>query len=140
MRKPVKLIAYVDGAARGNPGPAAAGVVIQDAGGLTLKTLSVALGNHSNNIAEYSALILALQEALMMGTNDLQVYTDSELIARQFNGQYKVKDHSLRVLYTLATHLKNGFKILTVTHVPREQNKLADAEANRALDKVDLFS
>ena len=135
-----KLIAYVDGAARGNPGPAAAGVVFQEAGGKTLKTLSVALGHHSNNTAEYCALILALQEALMMHAGELQVYTDSELIARQFSGEYKVKEPSLRALFCLASHLKGAFKKLAVTHVPREKNKLADAEANRALDKLDLFA
>ena len=137
--KNLKLIAYVDGAARGNPGPAAAGVVLQDAAGKTVKTMAVPLGHQSNNTAEYCALILALQEALMMRAADLQIYTDSELIARQFSGQYKVKEPSLKVLFCLASHLKGGFKTLAVTHVPREKNKLADAEANRALDNLDLF-
>ena len=138
--KNLKLIAFVDGAARGNPGPAAAGVVIQDTHGKILKTLSIALGHHSNNTAEYCALILALQEALMMRAGDLQVYTDSELIAKQFSGEYKVKEPSLRALFCLASHLKGAFKTLAVTHVPREKNKLADAEANRALDKLDFFA
>ena len=129
----------MDGAARGNPGPAAAGVVLMDDTGKTLKTLSVALGRHSNNVAEYSALILALQEALVMRAGDLQIYADSELIVKQFNGEYKVKDNFLKVLHLLASHLKGAFKTLAVTHVPREKNKLADAEANRALDKLDFF-
>ena len=138
--KSAKVIAFVDGAARGNPGPAAAGVVIQDVSGKTLRTLSVALGHHSNNTAEYCALILALQEAVMMRVSGLQIYTDSELIAKQFSGEYKVKEPSLRALFCLASHLKSAFKSLAVTHVPREKNKLADAEANRALDKLDLFA
>ena len=135
-----KLIAFVDGAARGNPGPAAAGVVIQDVSGKTLKTLAVPLGHHTNNIAEYCALILALQEALLMGSRELQIFTDSELVTKQWSGEYKVKDASLKALFCLAVHLKDGFKSLSVTHVPREKNKLADAEANRALDKLDLFA
>ena len=137
MRKSV--VAFVDGAARGNPGPAAAGVVLQDGAGKDLKVLSVALGHQSNNTAEYCALILALQEALMMGMKELQVYTDSELVVKQFSGEYKIKEPSLKALFCLVSHLKGAFKTLAVTHVPREKNKRADAEANRALDKLDFF-
>ena len=137
--KKTKVIAYVDGASRGNPGPAAAGVVLQDISGKELKTLAVALGHQSNNTAEYCALILALQEAMMMGARELQVYTDSELIVKQLNGEYKIKEPSLKALFCLASHLRSGFKKLTISHVPREKNKLADAEANRALDKLDFF-
>ena len=133
------LLAYVDGAARGNPGPAAAGVVLQTLSGETVKTLSIALGSTTNNVAEYAALVLALQEALLLGVKELHVHTDSELVARQWSGDYKVKDASLRVLFTLATHLKQGFQKLQVTHVPRERNKLADEAANRALDSQALF-
>ena len=139
-KKNQKSIAYVDGAARGNPGPASAGVVLQDSGGKILKTLAVPLGHNTNNTAEYCALILALQEALMMGASELQVFTDSELIVKQFNGEYKVKEPSLKALYSLASHLKGGFKTMTLSHVPREENKLADAEANRALDRLDFFA
>lgn len=134
-----KLVAYVDGAARGNPGPAAAGVVLQDAGGKELKTLAVALGHQSNNTAEYCALILAMQEALILGARDLQVYTDSELVVKQLSGEYKVKEPSLKAFFCLVAHLKSAFKKLEVTHVPREKNKLADAQANRALDNLDFF-
>ena len=76
----------------------------------------------------------------MMRAGELQVYTDSELIAKQFSGEYKVKEPSLQVLFCLASHLKGAFKTVAVTHVPREKNKLADAEANRALDKLDFFA
>ena len=138
--KKKKLIAYVDGAARGNPGPAAAGVVLTDAEGTPVKTLSVPLGRQTNNTAECCALILAMQEALLLGAKELQIHADSELIVRQFNGEYKVKEDSLKTLHALAAHLKPGFTRLSVSHVPREKNKLADAEANRALDKPDLFA
>ena len=133
-----KVTVYVDGAARGNPGPAAAGVVFQK-DKKTIKTLSVPIGNNTNNVAEYCALILALQEALMMGTRQLQVFTDSELVAKQFNGEYKVKEPTLKVLHCLAVHLKDGFEKLTLTHVPREENQLADDAANKALDSFDFF-
>jgi ribonuclease HI len=135
-----KLSAFVDGAARGNPGPASAGVVFQDESGEVVKTLAIPLGQQTNNTAEWCALILALQQALMMGTRKLEVFADSELIVRQFGGQYKVKEPSLRALHALALHLKAGFESLSVSHVPREKNKLADAEANRALDNPTLFA
>ena len=134
----VKFTAYVDGAARGNPGPAAAGVVFQK-DGKSVKTLSVPIGNNTNNVAEYCALILALQEALMMGVRELHVFTDSELVAKQFNGEYKVKEPSLKVLCCLALHLRDGFEKIKLTHVPREANRLADEAANKALDQLDFL-
>ncbi len=134
----MKLIAYVDGAARGNPGPAAAGVVFRK-GEKTVKTLSVPIGNNTNNVAEDCALILALQEALMMGVRQLDVFTDSELVTKQFNGEYRVKEPSLKALHCLALHLRGGFEKLTLAHVPREDNRLADDAANKALDQFDLF-
>ena len=128
----------MDGAARGNPGPASAGIVfIKD--GKTVKTLSVPIGSNTNNVAEYCALILALQEALMMGVRELDVFTDSELVTKQFNGEYKIKEPTLKALYRLADHLRGGFEKLKLAHVPREQNKLADAAANKALDATDLL-
>lgn len=130
---------FIDGASRGNPGPAAAGAVFQDARGKVLKSLSQAIGIATNNTAEYCALILALQEALMMGAAEVEVFTDSELVARQFNGEYKIKEASLKTLYLLAVHLKKGFKKILVKHIPREENKLADAQANKALDGGNLF-
>ena len=137
--KKSKLTAYVDGAARGNPGPAAAGVVfVKD--GRTVKTLSVPIGNNTNNVAEYCALILALQEALIMGARELDVFTDSELVTKQFNGEYKIKEPSLKALYSLASHLRGGFDELKLRHVPREENTLADDAANKALDRLDFFA
>ena len=126
---------FIDGASRGNPGPASAGVVFQDADGKTIKNLSTRLGHTTNNVAEYSALILALQEAAMMRMKELRVFTDSELLAKQFNGEYKVKEDTIKVLNCFVSHLRRGFKSLSLSHIPREQNKLADREANRALDE-----
>ena len=137
-QKTAKIAAYVDGAARGNPGPASAGVVFVQ-GKKTVKTLSVALGHNTNNVAEYCALILALQEALMMGVRELEIFTDSELVTKQFNGEYKIKEPTLKALYCLASHLREGFDKLTLAHVPREQNTLADEAANKALDRLDFF-
>ena len=131
----LKITAFIDGASRGNPGPASAGVVFQDAAGQPIKNLSIRIGNATNNVAEYSALIFALQEAVLMGVKELQIFTDSELLAKQFNGEYKIKEDTIRVLYRFAAHLKNGFKRLSVAHIPRERNKLADNEANKALDQ-----
>ena len=128
------MIVFVDGASRGNPGPAAIGVVFQEKKGKTLKKISLAIGLATNNVAETLALIFALQEAIIMKAEDLQVFTDSELIARQFSGEYKIKDASLKLLALLVNHLRQGFKHVSVTHVPREKNKLADEAANEALD------
>lgn len=133
--KKSSLTVFIDGASRGNPGPASAGIVFQDSDGQTVKNLSIRIGHTTNNVAEYSALILALQEALMMRVKELKVFTDSELLAKQFNGEYKVKEDTIKVLYQLVSHLRQGFKILSVSHIPREKNKLADKEANKALDQ-----
>jgi len=134
-KKTSRLKVFIDGASRGNPGPASIGVVFQDESHAVVKNLSAKIGFSTNNTAEYSALVFALQEALMLGIENLSVFTDSELLAKQFNGEYKIKEDSLKLLFLFASHLKRGFKSLTVTHVPREQNKLADREANKALDQ-----
>ncbi len=138
VKKHSKLVLFIDGASRGNPGPASAGVVIQDAKGATIRTLAKRIGTATNNTAEYAALLFGLQEALALGAAELDVRTDSELLARQYSGQYKIKDEQLKLFAVLIRQLKEHFKSVTVSHVPREQNKLADAEANRALD-ADLF-
>ncbi len=134
-----KAVAFIDGASRGNPGPASLGVVLQEASGKEIKSLSIKIGVATNNTAEYYALIFALQEAMILGLDELEVFTDSELVARQFGGQYKVKEASLQALWILVAHLRQGFKKLTVTHIPREKNRLADAAANKALDQSFLF-
>lgn len=135
IRKHSKAVAFIDGASRGNPGPASIGVVFQSGGGEPFKKFSKKIGLTTNNIAEYYALIFALQEAVLMGITELEVYTDSELLAKQFSGEYKIKDSLLKLLFPLIMHLKQGFKRLTLVHVPRERNRLADQEANKALDQ-----
>lgn len=141
MRKSAlkKAKAFIDGASRGNPGPAAIGVVFQDLEGKLVKELSIKIGDATNNVAEYMALIFALQEGLMMRVGELDVFTDSELLARQYSGEYKVKDPVLRRLALQVKHLNGGFDRMSVSHIPRERNTLADRQANEALD-APLFS
>lgn len=134
MAKSSEISVFIDGASRGNPGPASIGAVFIDAKGGVTKTLATKIGVQTNNIAEYYAFILAMQEALMMKVGKLKVFTDSELLAKQFNGEYKVKEESIKLLFLQVAHLKKGFEKLEVTHVPREKNKLADEAANKALD------
>ena len=124
---------FIDGASRGNPGPSGIGAAFFDGGAKPVKQLSRYLGETTNNVAEYLALIYALQEALRDGYAAVSVKTDSELLARQLSGAYRVRDPQLRLLYDLATHLIAGFTSCVVTHVPREQNTLADRLAGRAV-------
>lgn len=131
-----KAVAYVDGASRGNPGPAAFGVVFMGPDGKPERKIGAAIGTATNNTAEYFGLIVAMQEALVMGARELAVFTDSQLVARQFSGEYKIKEPSIRQLFVFVAQLRRGFDKISVTHVPREENKHADAEANRALDEA----
>lgn len=125
---------FVDGASRGNPGPSSIGVLILDSEGQTVKTLSESIGVATNNIAEYSALIYALQEALSLGANRVAVKTDSQLMARQYSGEYQVKEPHVKILHRIVKRLAAYFEQCLVTHIPREENKEADRLANRALD------
>lgn len=133
-----ELVIHIDGASRGNPGPASAGVEIKGPDGVVVKTISERIGTATNNTAEYFALIFALEEAAVLGAEKISVFTDSELLARQFNGQYKVKDPSIRLFTVQVKRLKRYFKECRVAHVPREENAPADALANAALDQ-ELF-
>ena len=126
---------YIDGASRGNPGPAGVGVVCVDGTDHPAWQLSRGLGHTTNNVAEYLALIYALQEALKRGQRAVTVRTDSELLARQINGQYRVKDPWLKVLHELAGHLREGFEEFSFHHIPREQNRLADRLAGEAAQR-----
>lgn len=126
---------YVDGASRGNPGKAGAGAVILDSEGRVIKRLSRYLGIVTNNMAEYSALIMALTEATSIGADEVRVYADSELVVKQINGHYKVKSPDLLPLYSKALSLLKGFKSFKISHIYREKNKEADRLANEAIDK-----
>lgn len=128
--------AYVDGAARGNPGPAGIGVFIEDDEGNVVKEVGEPLGITTNNVAEYKAMIRALEEARILGCSELAVFTDSELMARQLNGIYAVKAAHLLPLYERAKSLLALFDKACVTHVRRELNKRADALSNIGADKV----
>jgi ribonuclease HI len=128
--------AHVDGAARGNPGPAGIGVVIADGTGAVVKEVGEPLGRTTNNVAEYSAMIRALEEARSLGCTRIKVFTDSELMAHQINGKYSVKAGHLIPLYRRACSLIAQFDQATVTHVRRELNKRADALSNIGADQV----
>ena len=129
--------AHVDGAARGNPGPAGIGVLIEDDDGNVVKEIGEPLGRTTNNVAEYTAMIRALEEARALGCNALAVYTDSELMAHQLNGRYAVKAAHLLPLFQRARLLLRQFDSATVTHVRREGNRRADALSNLGADQVD---
>ena len=128
--------AYVDGASRGNPGPASYAVIIEAPNGERVLELGKYLGRETNNVAEYYGLITALDYAAAQGIDRLLVRSDSELLVRQMQGRYKVKSPDLRPLYERARKLANGFAYFAVEHVPREQNSEADALANLALDRT----
>lgn len=125
----------IDGAARGNPGPAGAGAVLSDSRGRRVKELAVYLGEATNNVAESCALILALQEALHLNGRRVSVFTDSELLARQVTGEYRVKDKQLQWLHALIRNLTEAFDHFEIRHVPREENRTADRLANRAVNE-----
>ncbi len=116
---------YIDGSSMGNPGEAGIGIVIaQD--GHTLKNISAYIGVETSNVAEYTALIYALEEALVMKSRRVRVFTDSELLQRQMTGRYKVKNEALKVLFGRATRLAAALEAFAIERIPREQNKGAD--------------
>jgi probable phosphoglycerate mutase len=129
-----EIIARIDGAARGNPGPAAYGVVIETPGGERLAALAKRLGQTTNNCAEYHALLAALAYALRHRRLRLKVCSDSELLVRQMEGVYKVKSPGLKPLHARARALAAQLEAFTIQHVPRAQNREADRLANQALD------
>jgi ribonuclease HI len=129
----VRAIVHVDGGARGNPGPAAAGCVISTPAGELLGEYSELLGEATNNVAEYRALLLGLRHARELGVTEVEVVGDSELIAKQIDGQYKVKHAALRPLYLDALAALREFERWSVRTVPRAQNAHADALVNAAL-------
>ena len=128
------FVAQVDGASRNNPGPAAYGVVLRRPDGSTLETISKYIGTKTNNEAEYYGLIAALDCAASHRIAKLRVVSDSELLVRQMEGNYKVKSPTLRPLHEQARRLARQFAYLAFEHVPRAQNAQADALANEALD------
>jgi ribonuclease HI len=130
----VKLVVHVDGGARGNPGPAAAAAVISDADGTVLDEATEFLGEATNNVAEYRGLLLGLERARALGADEVEVIGDSELVAKQIDGTYKVKHPAMKPLYARAMAALRGFDRWSVRTVPRAQNAEADALVNQALD------
>jgi ribonuclease HI len=130
----MRYIVHTDGAARGNPGPAAVGVVIQDETGRVVYEVSRSLGVRTNNEAEYLAFLAALEYLRESRPEGVEFNLDSELVVRQLNGQYKVKEPRLQALHGQALMLLNLFPGHSIRHVRREQNKRADELANEALD------
>jgi ribonuclease HI len=124
-----------DGASRGNPGESAAGAVISDARGRTIKELKCFLGMATNNVAEYRAVILALEKALELGAGSVTVYLDSELVVRQLRGEYRVREGHLKTLHQQALEILNRFSKYAIHYVPREENRRADQLANEAINQ-----
>ena len=130
------LILRVDGGSRGNPGPAAYGVAVEDEQGQPLASLRAALGHQTNNYAEYCGLLAGLRHAREQGAQRVRVFADSELLVRQMQGHYQVKSPNLQPLHAEAKRLAASFADFAIAHVRREQNREADRLANLAMDEA----
>lgn len=128
-----RVIIHTDGASQGNPGSAAIGATIKDEQGRLIASISRRIGTATNNQAEYKAVIAALKEAQRLGANAVQLKSDSELLVRQINQQYRVKNAALKHLYLEVKELTGTLDAFSITHISREQNKEADRLANNAL-------
>jgi ribonuclease HI len=131
---PSKVVVHVDGGARGNPGPAAIGVVITAPDGELLDEVAERIGVATNNVAEYRALLRGLERAAALGASAVEVVNDSELVAKQLNGDYKVKHPAMKPLFLEAIRALRQFQQWKIRSVPRAQNAHADALVNAALD------
>ena len=132
----MRLVVHVDGGSRGNPGPAAAAAVVSTPDGEVLDRAARVLGRATNNVAEYEGLLLGLERARALGATEVDVVNDSELIARQVGGEYKVKNPGLKPLYLEAMEALREFERWAVRPVRREGNERADALVNEALDEA----
>ncbi|HEX3243711.1 MAG TPA: ribonuclease HI family protein [Solirubrobacterales bacterium] len=128
------MVVNVDGGSRGNPGPAAVGVVVRDGDGEILEEVGRRIGDATNNVAEYRALLLGIERARELGGTELELVGDSELIVRQVKGEYKVKDAGLRELHSEVMHSLTPFERWSIRHVRRESNAEADRLVNVTLD------
>jgi ribonuclease HI len=129
-----ELEIYIDGASKGNPGPSGIGVVICRRGE-TIKNISTYIGNTTNNVAEYTALVYALQEALILKAESLKINTDSQLLYRQVKKIYRIKSNNIKGLYNQALHLIPAFKQVLINNIPRQDNRGADKLATQAIKK-----
>jgi ribonuclease HI len=123
---------FIDGASKGNPGESGVGIVIYR-DGTVIKNISSYIGYATNNVAEYTALLYALEEALLLKAKSLKINTDSQLLARQLNKIYKVKNKNIINLYNRTVHLLTGFEKVLINHIPREENVIADRLATKAI-------
>ena len=130
----MKLVVNVDGGARGNPGPAAIGVVVSEPDGTVIDEVAERIGVATNNVAEYRAVLKGIERAQALGAGELELIGDSELVARQLTGAYKVKHPSMKPLHAEAMAALSGFDRWRIRTVPRAQNARADALVNEALD------
>ena len=128
----MKVIIHADGASRGNPGQAAIGATIEDGEGRLLASISRRIGRATNNQAEYRAVIAALERAVKLGAGEADIYLDSELVVKQVNGSYRVRNAALKPLYRQVKELAASLKDFRISHIPRRQNTGADALANTA--------
>jgi ribonuclease HI len=130
----MKVVAFCDGGARGNPGPAAVGATLRTPGGKVLAEISEAIGHATNNVAEYTAVKRALERARELEATDVEIVTDSKLLVEQLNGRYRVKNPTLQRLHAEVRAAAKPFRSVSYRHVPRERNRRADALVNLALD------
>ena len=130
----MRLVIYTDGGSRGNPGPAASGVVMKNEQGKTIEAFGTFLGEQTNNFAEYTAAIEGLQHAIALGADEVELIADSKLVVEQLNGNWKVKEPSIQKLFVKAYNEMQKIKRVTIRHTLRSGNKEADAEVNRVLD------
>jgi len=131
----MKLVIHVDGGSRGNPGPAAIGVVVSDSEGAVLEEVAERIGVATNNVAEYRALLKGLERAAALGASEIELVNDSELVARQITGAYKVKHPAMKPLHAEAVAALGQFERWRIRSVPRAQNARADELVNLALDR-----
>jgi probable phosphoglycerate mutase len=131
----MKIIINTDGCSKNNPGPAAIGAILKSERGETVATVSQSIGRATNNVAEYRAIIAALEKALALGADQVELRSDSELVVNQLKGRYKVRSTGLRPLYLQAAKLLGKLRKIEIICVPREENTEADMLANEALGK-----
>lgn len=134
----MKAVLNTDGGARGNPGPSGIGVVLKDADGIVLAEVAKGIGEATNNVAEYEALIAGLRLALDHGVTEIEIYVDSELVVSQIEGKWKIKSDRLRTLAVTARSLMERFDRATISHVRRAQNTHADRLANKGMDASEV--
>ena len=135
LKKKINTITiFADGGSRGNPGPAGIGALLLDENGERIEEVSKYIGHATNNVAEYLAVVYGLQEAVYKGAKNIILNVDSQLVARQLKGEYKVKDQNLRKFFDIALNLLRSFDKIEIREVPREENKEADKLVNQAIN------